>query len=941
MEYLVVFTLPRPQELNVPAHLSPQQAREFAASLAFRQMQPVLEHLRQLQDVGAIAGFQPHPEQNAVSVTAEEPASARLLAGLPGVAGVMPPDEGGICAERSALALQEQVFGLSQARQTAGSRPFGVGVTSTDPSIDVYALTGSDWGYVAGYTTPDTGVTMRILRGGRVVATEVTTSDSEGYYEFYPDWEYCTGYTWTLRPGDRVEVTAHGSTVTTVVAQLSAWADPETNKVGGVTDAGRSVEIYVLNTSDTCSYSEYVETVSASGSGDFLADFTAQVDFDGRAVAIVYARDANGNSTVWWFQASHVSAGFDDSYFDGSLKPQANFTATLRRGSSTVSTYDGQAGPDGWYSGYFSEPIQPGDVIWVSSGSVSLSLTAAPFNVSLNPTTNQASGTTGAGRLVGAFFHTQDSGIVGSICSWDSACASTTADGGGNFTLNSTMDLVRGDYAYFDVFDNEGNYQYTGQSPIPAIVAVLAWGEVDGYWHTWGPLTVTLKDSGGSVRDIQNVYAQSWDLSFYAYMAVSINPTDRIEVTDGTTTETMTVQSLTARLDPGVGNVSGSSPGGHLLASLWDFRRDTGYYADSYCSETTASAGAYVLAFPGAQLGAQDDADVWVTGSDGHYTSRDASAFSVNVWKETNFMSGYTETPFASVTITLMRGGATIATSSKVSSRTGYYSASLGGGVAITQGDLLQVQTGDGDSVVLSIPELTLNEDAAGNRLYGRSPANEPVWPLLLRVGGHNWAYGIRLLTSADSGGDYSVSASGRYWWGDCSPMRVGAPCTWPMVSYYNAGGHQISLGGTWPPGEGPDSYEPDDTSAAASAYTSVQDHSFHQGADVDWTSFAVPSQDVIDGVSYLIETRSLGPGMDTMLYLYDTDGSTLLMMNDDSGGSLASRIEWTPPAPGTYFVKVGPYDANSTGYCGAVYDLMILPVRAEVFLPVILRNFP
>jgi hypothetical protein len=36
----------------------------------------------------------------------------------------------------------------------------------------------------------------------------------------------------------------------------------------------------------------------------------------------------------------------------------------------------------------------------------------------------------------------------------------------------------------------------------------------------------------------------------------------------------------------------------------------------------------------------------------------------------------------------------------------------------------------------------------------------------------------------------------------------------------------------------------------------------------------------------------------------------------------------------------VEPYDANSTGYCGAVYDLMILPVRAEAFLPVILRNF-
>ena len=63
---------------------------------------------------------------------------------------------------------------------------------------------------------------------------------------------------------------------------------------------------------------------------------------------------------------------------------------------------------------------------------------------------------------------------------------------------------------------------------------------------------------------------------------------------------------------------------------------------------------------------------------------------------------------------------------------------------------------------------------------------------------------------------------------------------------------------------------------------------------------------------TYQIGT-TLGTLTDTTIDLVGTNGKTVLVSNDDderdsSGGSLASYIEWTCPATGTYYVMVEPY---------------------------------
>jgi len=71
-------------------------------------------------------------------------------------------------------------------------------------------------------------------------------------------------------------------------------------------------------------------------------------------------------------------------------------------------------------------------------------------------------------------------------------------------------------------------------------------------------------------------------------------------------------------------------------------------------------------------------------------------------------------------------------------------------------------------------------------------------------------------------------------------------------------------------------------------------------GGDLDYFFFQT-----IPGRTYLLLTSHLDNGADTVLYLIDTDGSTILKVDDDGGSDGGSRIEWAAPDGGTYFALV------------------------------------
>jgi len=131
------------------------------------------------------------------------------------------------------------------------------------------------------------------------------------------------------------------------------------------------------------------------------------------------------------------------------------------------------------------------------------------------------------------------------------------------------------------------------------------------------------------------------------------------------------------------------------------------------------------------------------------------------------------------------------------------------------------------------------------------------------------------------------------------------------------------------------DVYEPDSNNTGARPITPngpAQTHNFHTAGDSDWVKF-----NAAIGKAYTITTSNLGSRTDTILFLFDTDGTTLIAFNDDYiEGSLASQIVWQATLNGTYYVTVASLNPNAFG-CNTNYDLSINAPN-QVYLPLILK---
>jgi len=138
------------------------------------------------------------------------------------------------------------------------------------------------------------------------------------------------------------------------------------------------------------------------------------------------------------------------------------------------------------------------------------------------------------------------------------------------------------------------------------------------------------------------------------------------------------------------------------------------------------------------------------------------------------------------------------------------------------------------------------------------------------------------------------------------------------------------------------DAYEPDDVWYTAKLITTdgaAQHRTFHAAGDLDFLKFVA-----MRNSRYEMWTTNLGGGMlnDTVLTLYNSDGTTVLAVNDDDPfAPPASRLQWVCPETGTYFLRVAQLNPNIGG-CAFTYDVGVRvagqPVP-QVYLPVVMRH--
>jgi hypothetical protein len=120
-------------------------------------------------------------------------------------------------------------------------------------------------------------------------------------------------------------------------------------------------------------------------------------------------------------------------------------------------------------------------------------------------------------------------------------------------------------------------------------------------------------------------------------------------------------------------------------------------------------------------------------------------------------------------------------------------------------------------------------------------------------------------------------------------------------------------------PGSCRDAYEPDGVPETAQMMLigTSQRHSICPTTDADWVRFFARA-----GKVYTIRTGNLGVGTDTFMFVFDSDGRTMISQNDDGGDGVASRIDFYPLRDDWYFVQVK--NAGDIGGPEQVYDLRL-----------------
>lgn len=87
--------------------------------------------------------------------------------------------------------------------------------------------------------------------------------------------------------------------------------------------------------------------------------------------------------------------------------------------------------------------------------------------------------------------------------------------------------------------------------------------------------------------------------------------------------------------------------------------------------------------------------------------------------------------------------------------------------------------------------------------------------------------------------------------------------------------------------------------------------------SDVNWYSV-----EMVEGATYCVQTFNLSSDMDTVLFLLDVDGLTVLTENDNCNEEhLHSGLCFVAPASGVYYILVT--HVNSEDFSG-IYDLIV-----------------
>jgi hypothetical protein len=416
--------------------------------------------------------------------------------------------------------------------------------------VDDWVQSWSPW-------TPGATISLTIEDGSGVVYAGSQTANGDGNFDFNL-WNV-----FDLQRGHIVTVSDGTTTKTHTVTNLFVdVVDVTADDVSGRADAGTSVDVWVHDDGGV--------TVTADGSGDWIADFSGMTDLTYLSDGASQQTDDDGDSTwVWWAAPRFQVAPVDDWVQSWSpWTPGATISLTIEDGSGVVYSDSQTADADGRFNfddlGGFD--LQRGHLVTVSDGATTKTHTVIDLFVDgVDVTADTVFGRADAGASVDVWVHGDGNLTV-------------TADGSGNWAadFSGMTDLTYLSDGGSQQADDDGDS--TGvwwASPRFQVSPDENWVQSWNRWASGATISLTIEDGTGVVySDSQmadahgNFHINVGDEGF------DLEPGHLVTVSDGTTTKTHTVIDVqVTSINNAADQVHGSAAPGaqvQVWASLFD-----------------------------------------------------------------------------------------------------------------------------------------------------------------------------------------------------------------------------------------------------------------------------------------------------------------------------------------------------------------------------------
>ncbi len=714
--------------------LNPVSLAPWQEQLRNRQRQ-VRDHLSGLKSSGQIAGFNLAEKGNYFEVQAY-PQALALLRSLPGVAAVEAAT--GESIRKAEAAYYSKLQSLGNAATESSRlviRPKAIPQTLT-PGLLV-RLYGSE---VNGHIAPNTPWTLTTKDASQTIrSTASGTSDASGDFFTYVS----TG----ILPGDILQLVPQtGQTITLTAVDLTAQIDVATDTVQGNGPSNSSLVLVAPG---------YSLTVTTDAQGHYAANFSGNTTIKRGDLIYINYSTPEGNQIYRYLITPVLSVRVNSGHVEGFTTPSTSLTLTLKDTAQTVkATANLNSNSDGYFATEFKDQnnnlviIMPGYIIqMVPLTGETITVSTVDLTAQVNLITDVVAGKGPA-----------NSTLVVSVSAYP---LTVTTGAQGNYTANFSgkVTIMRGnaiDVRYYNADSNLISFSMF----VPQITVRMNPGSVTGYSTPNTPLTLTLKDTAQAVKATASLTSDSvgyfsTDLRGQDGKGIMLSPGYTVQMAPQTGEGlTVNVVEMTAQANIAADVVTGKGPPNSSLTVM------AGYIP---LGVNTDAQGNYNGNFLGkADIKRGNPLSVIYYNQDFNVVIFNTVIPMLNITINSNYIYGYT-TPGSPFTLTLKDSSAvTIATASSTSSPEGYLSAYFADQnnkpAFVQSGYVVQIMPQTGESLAVTVPELTAQANIITDIVQGKGPAGRSLTVSASR----SYPNSASITVIPDSQGNYTADFSGK-----------------------------------------------------------------------------------------------------------------------------------------------------------------------------------